>query len=98
MIIVFAKVAVKEGKKDELLALAKPLMAATRQEEGNVSYTLFDDRYDPASLMFVEEWESMEALKKHTTTAHIAEWRQKQKEFLAGPTQIKLYKGEETSF
>ena len=97
MIIVFAKVAVKEGKKDELLALATPLMAATRKEEGNVSYTLFDDRFDPHSLMFVEEWQSKEALKKHMTTPHIAEWRQKQKEFLAGPTQIKLYEGQETA-
>ncbi len=97
MIIVFAKVAVKEGKKDDLLALAKPLMDATRQEEGCVSYTLFDDRYDPTCLMFVEEWESKEALKKHTTTPHIAEWRQKQKEFLAGPTQVKIYEARETT-
>lgn len=96
MIIVMASQTVKEGKKQDVLALARPLMAATRQETGCVSYTLFDDPGDPHRMVFVEEWTSKEALKQHLTTPHIAEWRAKVKDLLAAPTAIKLYEGEET--
>lgn len=97
MIIVMAAQTVKEGRKQDVLALAQPLMAATRQEEGCVSYTLLDDPGNPQRLLFVEEWTSKEALKRHITTPHIAEWRVKVKDLLAAPTVIKLYEGQETT-
>lgn len=95
MIIVLAKVTVKEGKKGELLALAKPLLAATRQEEGCVSYALLDDPFDPQSMRFVEQWKDKQALEQHLTTPHVREWREKQKDLLAAPTAIQRYEGQE---
>jgi quinol monooxygenase YgiN len=97
MIIVMAAQTVKAGKKQDVLALAQPLMAATRKEAGCVSYTLFDDPGDPQRLVFVEEWLSKEALKQHLATPHIAEWREKVKDLRAAPTVIKLYEGQETT-
>jgi len=97
MIVVLAKLTVKEGKKAELFELARPLMAATRQEAGCVSYTLMDDWSDPARCVFVEEWTDKKALQQHTATPHIKEWRQKSRDLLAAPTEIKLYEAEETA-
>jgi quinol monooxygenase YgiN len=96
MIIVFAKVSVKPERKAELLELAREVIAATRKEEGCVSYVLLDNPYDPGGCLFVEEWTDKEALKRHAASAHIAKWRQQQADLLAGKTVLKLYQGEET--
>ncbi len=97
MIIVMAAQTVKAGKKQDVLAIAQPLMAATRKEAGCISYTLFDDPGDPHRMLFVEEWTSKEALKQHLATPHIAEWRAKVKDLLAAPNAIKVYEGTETA-
>ncbi len=96
MIVVAATLTVKPGRKDTLFAFAKPLMAATRKEDGCFSYTLFDDPTDPSRCMFFEEWRDKAALQQHMKTDHIALWRQQSKDLLAAPTAIKLYEAEET--
>ncbi|MDR3592089.1 MAG: putative quinol monooxygenase [Negativicutes bacterium] len=96
MIVVMATLSVKPGKKAELLALAKDVIATTRKEEGCVSYVLLDNSYDPGCCIFVEEWTDKEALRKHSASPHIAKWRQESAEFLTGKA-VKLYQGEETS-
>lgn len=97
MIVVLAKVSVKPEKKAELLKLAKGVMAATQQEEGCVSYVLYDNPHDPGGCMFVEEWTDKAALKKHSTAPHILEWRKASADFLSDKTVIKLYEAIETT-
>lgn len=97
MIIVMAKISVIPEKKAELLELAKGVMAATQQEEGCVSYVLFDNPYDPGSCMFVEEWTDKAALKKHLAAPHLLKWREESASLLGGKTVLTLYEGEKTS-
>lgn len=94
MVIVIAKVPVKPECKTALLDLAQGVMAATRAEEGCVSYTLLDNTYDPAQCVFVEEWANLAALQKHAASAHIAEWRKQSRELTAGRTAVTVYQGE----
>ena len=96
MIVVHAKVNVKQGKKVELFAAAQALMAATRLEEGCISYVLLDDPSDETSCMFVEEWTDKAALQRHGTTPHIAEWRQQSAELVSGKSVLRLYEAEPT--
>jgi quinol monooxygenase YgiN len=97
MLVVTATLTVKPGHKDALFALAKPLMAATRKEDGCFGYTLLDDRSDETRCMFYEEWRDKAALQQHLKTDHIALWRRQSKDLLAAPTAIKLYEAQETS-
>lgn len=97
MIIVIAQLSVKPGKKAEVFALAQDLIAATRAEEGCISYTLLDDPADAGSCSFVEEWSDKQALKKHFTTPHIQKWREQSADLFAGQTVIKLYEAEKTT-
>ena len=97
MLVVMAKLSVKPDKKTELLALARDVIAATRKEPGCISYSLLDDPHDAGACLFVEEWVDKKALEQHFTTPHIAEWRAKSKDLLAGKTAIKLYQAEETT-
>ena len=95
MIIVLAKVSVKPEKKNELLELAKGVIAETLKEEGCISYVLLDNTYDPGGCLFAEEWASKEALMKHAAAAHILEWRKMSKDLLSSKTVIKIYQGEQ---
>lgn len=94
MVIVLAKVSVKPEKKAELLELAKGVIAETQKEDGCISYVLLDNTYDPGGCRFVEEWASVEALKKHAASSHVAEWRKKSADFLSAKTAITIYQGE----
>ena len=95
MIIVLAKVSPKPGKKTELLELVKGVMAETRKEDGCISYTLMDNPHDPVGCLFVEEWESKEALLRHSAACHVAEWRKASAELLCAKTAIRIFQADE---
>ena len=95
MIVVMARFKYKPGKKAEMLAAAKELIAATRQEQGCISYCLLEDPYLENSLTFVEEWSDKEALQRHFTMQHIAEWRVKSADLRDGKSELTIYQAEE---
>lgn len=94
MLVVTARFIVKPGKKPELLAAAKKLIDATRQETGCISYSLLEDPYREDGFMFFEEWVDKAALERHFTTAHIAEWRQCAAELREGQSDLTIYQAE----
>ena len=94
MVIVIARESVKPECKKALLTLAQTVISATNAEEGCHSYILLDNSYDPGSCMFVEEWDSLDALRTHAASAHIAEWRKQSKDLLSAKTIVTVYQGE----
>ena len=46
------------------------LVNATREEEGNLSYDLYCDINNPLTYIFIEEWESENAIDKHNASPH----------------------------
>ena len=73
MIKVVAKFIVQEDKIQVFKDRVEDLIEKTRQEEGNISYELYQDVNNPQVLTFIEEWQSQEALKEHMRTAHFQE-------------------------
>ncbi|MDA8125925.1 MAG: putative quinol monooxygenase [Deltaproteobacteria bacterium] len=95
MVIVIAKIAVQPGKKQEVFALAQTIIAATRTEEGCISYELLDDPQDAGACSFVERWTDMDALKRHMKTDHFLKWREASQGLLiAGRDQVGIYQAE----
>ncbi len=76
MIIVIARLVIKPGSIPHLIGPAKLCIAETRKEAGCIAYDLFTSTTDPEGLMFVERWESREALSRHARTPHVAAWRE----------------------
>ncbi len=70
MIKITAKANVKEDNIELFLKVASVLTEASRNEEGNVSYGLFQDTENPSTLTFIEEWKSLEAVKFHEESDH----------------------------
>ena len=94
MIIVNAKLPVKEEKIDEAIKQAEPLIIASRQHDRNISYNLLKDVLDD-SLMFFEKWETKEALDAHMKTPEFIEFGEKIKDYLTAELDVKIIAGDE---
>ena len=71
MIYVVATLFIKPEMRAELLEAAKACIVGTRKEAGNISYDLHESVTDPSKMVFVEQWENMEALGPHRTAEHM---------------------------
>ena len=76
------------GQEEALRAVLEAAIGPTRQEAGCLEYVLHEDMAQPGHFVFVEEWESAEALKAHGQTAHIATLRAGAAPLLAKPMVV----------
>ena len=88
---VVALMNVRPEKLDETLNAFDSLVAATRREEGCITYQLLQNVEDPNDLTFVEEWSSAEALQAHFETEHFQAVAARAGELLATPPDIRRY-------
>jgi quinol monooxygenase YgiN len=91
MIGIEAKMVVREDKREEFLQEAKALIEGTRNEEGYISYTLFESTENKNEFLMLEEWKDEEAVASHNGAPHFVAFVGKAKELLAGPLQAKKF-------
>lgn len=70
MIKVVARTLVREDCIEQYHALAKEIVELTKQERGNVFYTMNQSMADKRLHAMIEAWESMEALNAHMASEH----------------------------
>lgn len=70
MITVVARHQVKAECMEQALEWMRELVAATRREEGCISYEVHQDIKQPTILTMLEEWQSEAALAEHMKTPH----------------------------
>ena len=70
MIVLTAKYKALPGMRDKILEVAAPCVAATRQEKGNLEYTLYLSSEDPDGILCFERWENAACLQAHGTQPH----------------------------
>lgn len=90
MIIVNAKLDVKESNTDKVISLADDLIKESRNHQGNISYNLYRDVVDN-SLIFVEKWESKEDLQKHMKEEVFINFGKNTKDLLESEMDVQLY-------
>lgn len=71
MVYVVAYLKAHAGKGDDVVALASPLIDATRKEAGCISYDLYRKPAEPDTLVFVESWKDRAALDAHFAEPHL---------------------------
>jgi quinol monooxygenase YgiN len=74
MIVVVGRVRTDAGKRQELIRIGQAVARASRAEPRCIGYRLYEDTEAENEFVFVEEWESEEALQEHFATPHIAEF------------------------
>ncbi len=86
MIYVVATVKLKPGTVDAFVAASAPCIAGTRMEDGNISYHLHRREGEADTVVFVEKWESRDALKAHFSAPHMVTYREATKDMVADRT------------
>ncbi|WP_295618691.1 putative quinol monooxygenase [uncultured Methanobrevibacter sp.] len=96
MIIVLAKAVPKDEEAlVKIVGFAQDLIENSRKEEGNVDYNLYVNSGDQ-SLMFVEQWESIEILGAHLQTEHFIKFGENIADLVAGDLAIDVFEAEPT--
>jgi quinol monooxygenase YgiN len=91
MIVVIGKVTTDSERRDELIRLGETVAAASREEAGCLGYRVFQATDDENAFVFVEEWESREALDAHFATEHIATFMAAFPKTLAAPPDVQFH-------
>jgi quinol monooxygenase YgiN len=91
MVVVVGRVRTDAARREALIRVGVTVAAASREEEGCISYRVYEDTEQANDFVFVEEWESNEALQRHFATPHIAEFMQAIQETLVAPPDVKFH-------
>jgi quinol monooxygenase YgiN len=91
MIVVVGKVRTDEGRRADLVRAGQAVAQASRDEAGCLGYRLFQDSEDPDAYVFVEEWESQQALDEHFATPHVAAFMAAITSTLSAPPDVKFH-------
>ena len=88
MISVIAKIPLQPDKKDQALESVKKLVQDVATEEGTLHYSVNVNRKDPDTLVFMERYRDMDALKSHGNTPHFKKFMEEAMSFAAGQPEI----------
>jgi len=91
MIVVVGRVSTDADKRDELVRIGEKVAAASRAEPGCLNYRVYEATDLENQFVFVEEWESSDALKAHFATPHIAEFMQAITGAITAPPDVKFH-------
>jgi quinol monooxygenase YgiN len=91
MIVVVGRVSTDADKRDALVRVGHAVAAASRAEPGCVSYRLYEDTEIENDFVFVEEWDSNEALQLHFATPHIRDFMQAIPATIVAPPDVKFH-------
>ena len=74
MVYVIATVHVRSEHRADFLENARIVISATLKEAGCQSYDLFSSITEPNCFVFVERWDTREALGRHFEAPHSKQW------------------------
>jgi quinol monooxygenase YgiN len=93
MIHVIATITLHPGVRDRFLDVFRWVTPLVRAEDGCIEYVAtvdiptplkVQDGPRPDAVTVVEKWASLEALVAHTAAPHMAEYREKVKDYVVG--------------
>jgi len=96
MIVVVGRVITDPARREELLRVGQAVARASRDEEGCISYRLYEDTEAQNEFVFVEEWQSQAALQRHFGTPHIAQFMKAIPGTVVAPPDVKFHTIEST--
>ena len=91
MIVVVGRVKTDAGKRTELVRIGQAVATASRLEPGCISYRLYEDTESENEFVFIEEWESDDALRRHFATSHVAVFMRSIRATIVAPPDVKFH-------
>lgn len=91
MLIILGSATAAPGQRDELIAAALEITAATRGDEGCLSYGFAADLVDPSIISSVEVWRDQAAFDAHMQHEHTQQFIARVRDLLAGEPQMSFH-------
>ena len=91
MIKIIAKTTVPTENLNTFIPLAKPLVAASQAEQGNIFYNLHQSQENPEELVFIEAWKDQAAIDSHNASPHFTQTLPKLAELCSSKMTIEKY-------
>jgi len=91
VLVVLGDATAAPGRRDELVAAARTVASATREDAGCLSYSFAADLEDPDRILSIEVWADRSALDEHMAHAHTAEFLMAAPELVAGEPVMSFY-------
>lgn len=91
MIVVVGRVRTDLDKRDALVRVGQAVAECSRAESGCISYRVYEDIEIENEFVFVEEWESNEALRLHFATQHVRDFMQAIPATIVAPPDVKFH-------
>ena len=91
MITSTARDYIKPENVDEYYKLIFELIDRTREEKGNISYTLYADKEHPGEHVLIEEWEDQDSLAAHFKTEHFTTIVPRIQKLQSAPSVVNVY-------
>jgi|GEM_PF-131837 quinol monooxygenase YgiN len=95
MVIVIGNVTVREDTLEQALTLARAHVERSRTEPGCISHAVHIDTENPNHLVFLEQWQDMDALQQHFRVPESASFVSALGELALEPPTLKLYTADE---
>lgn len=70
MLIAIGSARARPARREDLVSAAREMTAATRDDDGCVSYGFYADLDDPETVVSVEVWRDRQTLDAHMTHGH----------------------------
>ena len=95
MIVVQVEVIVEPGSASKVVDAVKKMETATRKEAGCLKYAFAVDISDPGMVRVIERWESMDAIKAHMASPHMAQFQKDVMALQPSSLTVKAYEANE---
>jgi quinol monooxygenase YgiN len=90
VIYVVATLTIKPETRAELIAAATACIKETRKEPGNIAYDMHESVTDPARMVFVEQWQNVEAMGPHDKADHMRAFGRVAVKCMTAPPKIEV--------
>ena len=97
MIVVQGNIPLKAEARDRAIKLAMEIEGISKQEVGCLGYQFYVALTDPLELVLFQQWESVEALRKHYQTDHMNRFMKELPELVSGDIVTRRYAIEPSS-
>ncbi len=94
MLIVIARIYLKNGKREEFIEKAQDIVEKSRKETGNLKYELLLNSESENKIVILENWESREDLNRHMESEHFKKFGDLVMDLFDKPLDISVYQSE----
>lgn len=91
IILVTGSVTARPGNFDDALRLSTEHVSRSRTEPGCLAHAVYRDTENPDRLVFVEQWESMDALRAHFAVPDTRDFAKALAALSAGAPDLQIY-------